>query len=87
MGNQKYVGKIKRIIEEVFGISMDGLSEDSTWTEGLQIDVLNSLHDRNLIEFINRLEDEFEIQISNMKFAKTKNIGEMASFIEVLIEE
>jgi acyl carrier protein len=82
-----YLEKIIKIASEVFGVPSESLNANSTWLEDLHIDVINSLQDRNFVDFKNRLEDEFEIDIPNMKFGKTKNIAEITKFIADLCEE
>lgn len=71
----------------VFGVEETSLNEDSTWVDDLHIDVTKSLQDRNFVDFKTALEDEFEIEIPNIKFGKTKTIRDMARFIEDLCEE
>ncbi len=83
----EYVEKIISIASEVFGVEAADLNEESTWIDDLKLDVVSSLQNRNFVDFIGKLEEEFEIEIQNMKFGKTKNIKEMAAYVEKLCEE
>ena len=72
---------------KVFGVDPASLNEDSTWLDDLHINVAKSLQDRNFVDFKTALEEEFEVEIPNIKFGKTKNIREMVAFIEDILEE
>lgn len=72
---------------KVFGVDPATLNENSTWLDDLHLDVAKSLQNRNFVDFKAALEDEFEVEIPNIKFGKTKNIGEMAAFIADILEE
>lgn len=71
----------------VFGVDKAKLCKDSTWVDDLHIDVTKSLQDRNFVDFKSALEEEFDVEIPNIKFGKTKTIADMALFIQELCEE
>ena len=83
----EYIDKIIEHAANIFGVDAASLNENSTWKEDLHLDVSKSLQDRNFVDFKAALEDEFEVEIPNIKFGKTKNILEMAEFIRELAEE
>lgn len=83
----EYINAIIEHASNVFGVDAASLNENSTWKDDLHLDVSKSLQDRNFVDFKSALEDEFEIEIPNIKFGKTKNIREMAEFIQELAEE
>lgn len=83
----EYLEKAIELASDVFGVPEEQLNEDSTWVDDLHLDVLHSLQDRSFVDYKRRLEDEFEIDIPNIKFGKTRNMKEIAAFIEELCEE
>ena len=87
MDVNNYVEAIISHAAAVFGVSEDNLNRNSTWQDDLHLDVAKSLQDRNFVDFKAALEEEFEVEIPNIKFGKTKNIQEMAEFIADLCEE
>lgn len=87
MDTNSYMSSIITHAAAIFGVSEDKLSGDSTWQDDLHLDVAKSLQDRNFVDFKAALEEEFEVEIPNIKFGKTKNIREMAEFIADLCEE
>jgi len=87
MSDNKYLSKAIEIAAEVFGVPFESLDENSTWKEDLDVDVGVSLQNRNYCDYISRLNDEFGIDIPNMKFGRTKNLGEVAAMLEDLAED
>ena len=87
MNMNEYVNRIIELASKYFGVDESGLNEESTWKDDLHIDVAKSLQDTRFVEFKNALDEEFEIEIANIKFGKTKNIREMAEFIAEMCEE
>lgn len=83
----EYLEKVIELASDVFGVPKEQLNEDATWVDDLHLDVLHSLQDRSFVDYKRRLEDEFEIDIPNIKFGKTRNMKEIAAFIEELCEE
>jgi acyl carrier protein len=87
MDANNYIEAIITHAAKVFGVNKDSLHRGSTWVDDLHIDVAKSLQDRNFVDFKAALEEEFEVDIPNLKFGKTKTIQEMAEFIADLCEE
>jgi acyl carrier protein len=83
----EYVGRIIEIASDIFGVDKSTLTEESTWEEGLGIDVKNSLQDRNYADFVSALNDEYSIDIPYIKFGRTKNFAEMAQMVADLADD
>ena len=82
--SDEYLDKAIEIAAQIFGVSSESLNENSTWEKDLQVDVKNSLQNRDYCDYIARLNNEFGIDIPNMKFGRTRNLGEVAAMIESL---
>ena len=87
MSYDEILAKVLEIVAEVFGVPVDSLDENSTWIDNLKIDLVSSLQCKEFVDLKVALDTEFDTDCPNMKLGRTKTMGEVARFIEDLIEE
>jgi acyl carrier protein len=68
--------RVKEIIAEVLGISMDLITLDARWREDLEADSLD------LVELIMAFEDEFGGEISDEDALQMYTVGDVVDYIE-----
>ena len=67
--------KILAIMEDQLGIDTAGITEDTTFREGLRMDSLD------LYELVTALEDEYNIEIQPEELDELKSIGDVVEFL------
>lgn len=78
---QQAVEKIMERCCALFGKKREELTEDTRFIEDL------GARSGNVSQMTNFLEDEFDVEISFMKFRRRSTIGMAADYIEELCEE
>ena len=73
--------KIKSVIEDVLGFPKDEITENSTFVDDLGADSLD------VVEIVMRLEEEFEITISDEAIGTITTVGDAAEQIRNAIRE
>ena len=68
--------KIKGIISEQFGISVDDITEDTVLMEDLDADSLD------LIDLAMSLEDCFEVEVPDEELEAFKTVGDIVKYID-----
>ena len=68
--------KIKNIISEVLSIDADGITEETTFVDGLGADSLD------IFQIIMAIEEEFEIEIPTEEAEKITTVGDAVEQIK-----
>jgi len=73
--------QVKRIVSEQLGVEEDDIKPESSFTEDLGADSLDT------VELVMALEEEFGIEIPDEKAEKIKTVGEAITYIQEYLNE
>lgn len=70
--------KILELISDQFNVNVEGIDEDTSFTDDLNADSIQ------LMELVMTIEEEFEIEISEDDILSIETIGDVVDYIESL---
>ncbi len=70
--------KILELISDQFNVNVEGINEDTSFTDDLNADSIQ------LMELVMTIEEEFEIEISEDDILSIETIGDVVDYIESL---
>ena len=76
MTNEEIFDKVRKIIVEQLGVSLEQVNNEATFNADLGADSLD------VVEFIMALEEAFDIEIPDEEAEKLKNVGDVVSYID-----
>lgn len=76
MTNEEIFDKVRKIIVEQLGVSLEQVKDDASFNADLGADSLD------VVEFIMALEEAFEIEIPDEEAEKLNTVGNVVSYIE-----
>ena len=76
MTNEEIFDKVRKIIVEQLGVSLEQVKNEATFNADLGADSLD------VVEFIMALEEAFDIEIPDEEAEKLKNVGDVVSYID-----
>lgn len=76
MAGEQVERKVREIVAEQLGISVEEISRESTFVDDLGADSLD------IVELIMALEEEFSLEIPDEDAEKMRTVGDVADYLE-----